>query len=91
MGPELSSYQSIKTYSPIHDGYVHRVSMGNEHGHELFMLVVDDSGPALLRARRTAAVDAISEALDMGCDPGEVRVAPKVWDEMVADAMRERV
>ena len=91
VGAELTTYQSVKTYSPTHDNYVHRVSMGNEHGHELFVLIVDDAGPAVLRARRAAAVDAIQEAIDLGMDPGEVRVSPAIWRQMVADAMKERV
>lgn len=85
----MTVYQDIRTYSPLHDGYVHRISMGNEHGHELYMLLLNDEGARTYRAHRMAALDAIQEAIDMGCDPGEVRVEAGAWERMVAEAALE--
>lgn len=86
----MSTYQALRSYSPVHDCDVVRVSMGNEHGHELWMLIVDNEGARRFRAKRTAALDAIMEAIDLGCDPGEVRVEPAAWKQMVNEAMMER-
>jgi len=91
----MASYQRLRTWSALHDAYIERISMGNEHGHELFIMVVDDGNRKQLRAKRAAAVDAITEAMDdaaakgMVADPGEVRVPPDVWREMVEKVLME--
>ncbi len=85
----MSGYQALRSYSPFHDCDVVRISVGNEHGHELFMLIVDDGPRRSYRAKRNAALDALADALDAGGEPGEVKIDSDVWDNMVAEAARE--
>ena len=89
-------YQDLRTWSPTHDCYAHRISMTNERGGELFMLLVEDCGRKEMRARKAAAVEAIIDVLDQAADrgvpaePGEVRVPPAHWARMVRTQMQEK-
>lgn len=87
----MTEYQQLKMWSPVDDCYVARISVGNDHGHELFMLVPMNMPSRDFRTHRTAALDAIQEAIDAGLDPGEVRVDPVVWEQMLGDVRREMV
>lgn len=79
-------YQQLRSYSPLHDCDVVRVSMTDERNQELFMLVPDRGERRRpWRVLRAAALDAIGEALAEGLDPGEVRVQPDVWESLVAE------
>jgi hypothetical protein len=89
-------YQDLRTWSPSHDAYVHRISVVNARGGELFMLIVEDCPRRELRARKAAAVEALVDHLDAAWeqgieapDPGEVKVAPGVWAKMIEKQMRE--
>jgi hypothetical protein len=92
----MSTYQQLRTWSPFDDCYIYRISVGNAHGHEIFMTIKDNAGARVFRARRAAALDAIQMALDdaekdeRDADPGEVRVPPDLWKELVDRAMMER-
>ena len=83
----MSFFQQLRTWSPISGDYVWRISMPNEHGHELFMVVSGDRRG--YRQRRAAALMAIQDALDAGCDPGEVRPTAAQWTRYMEDAMEE--
>ena len=83
----MSVFQQLRTWSPVTGDYVWRVSAPNQHGHELFMLI--DGDRRGYRPRRAAALMAIQDALDAGCDPGEVIVSDPQWARYMEDAMEE--
>lgn len=83
------TYQEIRSYSPQFDCTVARISIPDDNGQEFFMLV-PQRNPRQRRAERYAACEAIQEAIDAGLQPGEVRVTPEVWRDMVAEHLRER-
>lgn len=60
-------------WSIFHDANVARISVPNERGGEFFVIVKTDGKG--YRARRQAAVELCLEAIEAGCDPGEVRLA----------------
>ena len=66
-------YSEHKRFSITAGGMVARISVFNEHGHE-FWREVDAEGRGY-RDRVHGALELIDEAMRLGCDPGEVRVA----------------
>ena len=89
-------YQDLRIWSLQHDAYVHRISVGNAHGHELFIQIVDDCPRRELRARKAAAVEALFDHIEAAWergieapDPGEVKVPPAQWRKAVERQMRE--
>ena len=86
----MKFYQELRAYSPIHDCTVARVSMTDANHQEVFMLLPDRGIRREYRAQRDAALEAIGDAIDAGCGPGEVKVPADVWAEMVETAKRER-
>jgi hypothetical protein len=83
------TYQELRSYSPIQDCTVARISMTDDRHQEFFMLVPDRGTRRDYRAARSAALEALQEAIDAGCEPGEVRVDPAAWAEMITAAMLE--
>lgn len=83
------TYQELRTYSPQFDCMTARISMTDDNGQEFFMLV-PQRVPRQRRAERYAACDAIQEAIAARLVPGEVRVPPDVWRDMVAEHMMEK-
>ncbi len=88
-------YQALRTWSPTHDAYVHRISVPNAHGGEMWMLLVEDCPRKELRARKAAAVEALIDRLDaayerggVDAEPGEVKVRAADWAKMVAKQMQ---
>jgi len=84
------TFQELRQYSILHDCDVARISVADDNHQEFFMLV-QQRNPRHRRAERYAAQDAINEAIDAGLVPGEVRVTPDDWRDMVAEHLRERV
>ena len=79
------AYQELVAYSPIHDCPVGRISMTDNNCQEFFMLIPDRGRRGEYRAARAAALDAIAEAINSGCEPGEVLVDPVAWNLMLAE------
>jgi hypothetical protein len=84
-------YQDLRTWSPEHDTFVHRISVANARGHELYILIVEDCDHRTLRARKMAAVEAITDYIDEAWEqgieapePGEVKVEQEAWEKTVA-------
>jgi hypothetical protein len=74
MDGDVRAYSEHFSYSPVHDCRMARISMVDKHNSEFFALVrAEPMGAAYRDARREALV-AIDEAIERGCDPGEVRV-----------------
>ena len=82
------TYQEIRSYSPQFDCTVARISIPDDNGQEFFMLVPQRVARQR-RAERHAALVLIEEAIDAKLPPGEVRVTPDVWRDMVAEQLRE--
>lgn len=57
------------------DCNVVRLSMCDQHGGEYWMEIQDQAGAAF-RSAREEAIEAIHEAIAIGCPPGEVRFVP---------------
>lgn len=66
----VMTFTEFEFYDPKTDGERVRLSVFN-HGREYFMFL--DAGVGY-RQRREAALENICEAIDMGLNPGEVRV-----------------
>ena len=87
------SYQRVRLYSPVHDCYVVRVSMFDEHGGELFINVVDNRGFKALRNSIyghtvgehyfPGALDTLERALEREDQPGEVAFDPLAQSEEI--------
>jgi len=67
------SYREYRFWSPVLGCDASRLSMWDERGREFFMILAADDGKAY-KARKTQAIEAISFAIDMRLDPGEVRI-----------------
>lgn len=63
-------YLEFRCYSPIYDCEVSRISMADDRGAE-FWMEVQGTGKAYREAKRDA-LDDLSEAIDMGLEPGKV-------------------
>lgn len=68
-----AGYSEHKRFSIVAGGMVARISVFNSHGHE-YWREVDAEGRGY-RDRVQQALELIDEAMTLGCDPGEVRVA----------------
>lgn len=68
----MSFYQELRTYSPVLDTEVLRVSMTDARGAEFFMTVRDTGSAKALRDAKKRALAAIEEAITQGLEPGEV-------------------
>jgi hypothetical protein len=67
------TFTEFRRYSAIHDCEMVRLSVGDRHGREFFMMLPAAEGKRW-RERRNQALDDIQAAIDQGCEPGEVRV-----------------
>jgi hypothetical protein len=70
----MGGYHEFRSYSPIHDCEVVRLSVFDAHGREFFM-TLPASAPRRYRERRTKALEAIDYAIEQKMEPGEVRVS----------------
>lgn len=68
----MTLYREFRSYSPLHDVDMIRLSVADRHGREYFVMMEAASGKRL-RARRTEALENIEAAIAQGCEPGEVR------------------
>lgn len=66
-------FSEYEYWCPLRDLNVVRVSVVDRNGREFFMVVPADGRG--YRDRREKAIDACVEAIELGCDPGEVRVS----------------
>jgi len=66
-------FQEYFFWSPIMDADACRLSMCDAHGREFFCIVPYDDGKAW-RARRDEYLGYITQAIDAGLQPGEVRL-----------------
>ena len=87
-------YHEFRSYSPIHDCEVGRISVFNERGSEFYMLVPVES-PRKYRHARQAALDAIQEAMDRHLEPGQVKISASDFNHAilqiaVAEAQQKR-
>lgn len=69
----MSVYTEYRFWSPMLGTDAARLSMGDGKGGEFFMVIPCEGGKAY-RASRAAALEAISTAISLGLDPGEVRL-----------------
>lgn len=69
----MTTFSEYHYWSIFRDANVARVSVPDAHGREFFMIVKTDGKG--YRARRQEAVSLCMEAIEAGCDPGEVRLA----------------
>lgn len=67
------TFSEFEAYSPIHDQTMTRVSVPDAQGREYWVLV-PTYGKGY-RERRNNAISLCEEAIAIGCDPGQVRVA----------------
>ena len=70
----MSVYSQTTAYSPVLDCKATRLSMVRPDGQELFMIVPRTKGRSW-RKDRDEALELIQQAIDEGCEPGEVRVS----------------
>ncbi len=68
-------YTEFRHYSIKHDKDMVRISMADSHGGEFFMLIDAETSARRYRERRTEALSAIEYAIEMGMQPGMVRVS----------------
>ena len=64
------TYSEFRTYSPIRDCLVSRISMADSRGLEFWMEVVGEGKS--YRHDKAKAIDQIMEAIERGREPGEV-------------------
>jgi hypothetical protein len=83
------TYQEFRIWSPVFDCEVVRLSLANRLGREFFMLLKDNAGARVYRAKRRAALQLLTEAIEAGRDPGQIQAPRAVWERMVAEAMKE--
>lgn len=67
----MAVFSEFHYYSPLHDANVARVSVPDDRGGEFFAIVPTDGKG--YRERRAEAIDLCLEAIETGCEPGEVR------------------
>ena len=67
-------YGEFRSYSPLTDSDLVRISMWDKSGSEFFMLVPDSGSSKIFRAARQSALEAIMTAMEQGLQPGEVRI-----------------
>lgn len=70
----MTGYSQYDYWSPILGANAARLSMFNAQGQEFFMIIEVPDSTKQLRAAREDALDAISEAIALGLQPGEVKV-----------------
>ena len=68
----MIAFTEYRHYSALHDAEMSRVSMTDGRGAEYFMLIPAGDGKES-REARTAAVEALEQAIAMKLEPGEVR------------------
>lgn len=73
MGKVVGGYHEFMFWSPILDADMCRVTLFDERGGEYYMLVDHESGKHY-RRRREDALRAITAAIEIGLEPGEVKV-----------------
>lgn len=69
----MSGYHEFRSYSPLHDCVMVRISVFDARDAEFFMLI-PESAPKRYRERRDRALQDIDYAIEHGLEPGEVRV-----------------
>lgn len=69
----VTTYRELRFYDGANDRQAVRLSVSDGRTGEFFMILPRESGRRW-RERRSAALDAISEAIETGCEPGEVRI-----------------
>lgn len=67
-------FQQLRFYDPGIDGEAIRISGFDGKGGEFFMTLELAAAGAARRKQRRDVEDAISEAIDAGLEPGEVRI-----------------
>lgn len=65
-------YSEFISWSPVFGGECARVSMVNERGEEYFCLLAHTEGRGYT-ALRKRALEALTEAIEMGIEAGEIR------------------
>lgn len=65
------SYSEFRSYSPLYDAEVIRVSMADKLGREFFHIIPALDGKRY-RERLEEALELIESAISQGCEPGEV-------------------
>lgn len=65
--------QEFRSYSPVLDTEVIRLSVADERGGEFFVVLPCPSQGRSLRKAKLAALENIHEAIAIGLEPGEVR------------------
>lgn len=65
------TYHEYRSYSPLHDAEMVRLSVFDARGAEYFMML---AAGRKYRDRRLQALDDIDYAIQRGMQPGEVRV-----------------
>ncbi len=70
-------FQEFTTYLALYDGYVTRLSTANERGHEYFCLLLKPRNAKGWRLTRDDALEQLSDAIDRGAEPGEIRIKIK--------------
>lgn len=70
----MSVYSAYEFYSPMLDCQMVRLSMCDAHFKEFWMAIPGPDAQKKYRERRAAALDAISQAISLGLQPGEVRI-----------------
>lgn len=73
------TYTAFTFWSIMTDREMVRLSMPDNHGREFFMIIPHEPGKHY-REARDEALDAIMEAMSLGCDPGEVRIMESVGE-----------
>lgn len=65
--------QEFRSYSPVLDIEVIRLSVADDKGGEFFVVMPCPPTGKSLRKAKLAALEIIHEAISIGLDPGEVR------------------
>jgi hypothetical protein len=71
----MTVYSEYRFYSPLLDSEAIRISVSDGRTGEYFMIISNVDGKAY-RESRDRAVAAIERAIELGLDPGEVRILP---------------
>lgn len=81
-------YYEFIQYSPIHDCEVARLTVFDARGAEYFVLLPITTSNRYRHAK-IAALDAISETMERGDKPGEVKLPKNEFDVAVAQVAAE--
>ena len=65
-------YQELTYWSPIYGAECSRISVVDANGSEFFAMLPKTDGRAYTTLRQKA-VEKLSEAIEMGIEPGEIR------------------